>query len=177
MLYELRVELEGTDPPVWRIVQVPHRATLHRLHEVLQLAMGWTNSHLYLFHVGGKVYGEPSPEWESEVQDSTRTTLEEILFEENTPFLYEYDLGDSWMHEITLQRILEEEGKESPRCTGGARACPPEDCGGPPGYEYFLEAISDPDQEEHDVMLQWAGGHFDPEDFDAGRVDSALSRR
>src|SRR3972149_4358279 len=177
MLYEFRVELIGTDPPVLRIVQVPHRATLHRLHDVLQLAMGWTNSHLYLFHVGGKVYGEPSPEWESEVQDSTRTTLEEIVFEEDTPFLYEYYLGDSWMHEITLQRTLEAEGKESPRCTGGARACPPEDCGGPSGYEYFLEAISDPDHEEHDVMLEWVGGDFDPEDFDAGLVDSALSRR
>lgn len=177
MFYELRVQLEGTDPPVWRTVQVPQRATLHRLHEVLQVAMGWSDYHLYLFHVGGKVYGEPSPEWESEVYDSTSTTLEEIIFKGSPSLLYEYDLGDSWMHEITLQRILEAEGKEWPRCTGGARACPPEDCGGPPGYAYFLEAISDPNHEEYDAMLEWVGGDFDPEDFDAGLVDSRLSRR
>ena len=175
MLCEFRVELKGTDPAVWRMIQVPHRATLHRLHEVLQVAMGWTDSHLYLFHVGGEVYGEPSPEWESEVQDSTSTTLEEIVSEGSPSFLYEYDLGDSWMHEITLRGTLEAKGEGRPRCTGGARACPPEDCGGPPGYEYFLEAISDPGHEEHDVLLEWAGGDFDPEDFDAGLVDSALS--
>lgn len=175
MLYELRVQLKGIDPPVWRMLQVPHRATLDRLHQVLQVAMGWTNSHLYLFHIGGKVYGEASPEWESEVQDSTSTTLE-IVSGGNGSFLYEYDLGDSWMHEITLQRTVEAEGEERPRCTGGARACPPEDCGGPPGYGYFLQAISDRSHEEHDAMLEWAGGDFDPEDFDAEAVDLALSR-
>jgi len=174
LLYEFRVELKGTDPLVWRMLQVPHRATLHRLHQILQVAMGWTDSHLYLFHVGGKVYGEPSPEWDSEIHDSTSTTLEEIVSEGSPSFLYEYDLGDSWMHEIRLRGTLEANGEERPRCTGGARACPPEDCGGPPGYKYFLEAISDPGHEEHDAMLEWAGGDFDPQDFDPGVADLAL---
>lgn len=174
MLYELRVVIKGIEPPVWRSIQVPESATLHRLHQVMQVAMGWANSHLFLFHVGGKVYGEPSPEWESEVSDATATTLREIVSEGNPSFLYEYDLGDSWMHEIALQRAVEAEGEERPRCTGGARACPPEDCGGSPGYEYFLEAISDPGHEEHESMLQWIGGHFDPEAFDAAAVDRAL---
>ena len=174
LLYEFRVELKGIDPPVWRMLQVPHRATLHRLHEVLQVAMGWTNSHLYLFHMGRKVYGEPSPEWESEVQDSTSTTLEEIVSEGSASFLYEYDLGDSWTHEITLQQAVEAEGEERPRCTGGARACPPEDCGGPSGYEHLIQAISDPGHGEHDAMQEWVGRDFDPEDFDAGAVDLAL---
>ena len=176
MVYELRVELKGIDPPVWRMLQVPRPATLHRLHQVLQVGMGWTNSHLYLFHVGGKVYGEPSHEWDFEVQDSTSTTLEEIVSEGSASFLYEYDLGDSWMHEITLQQTVEAEGEERPRCTGGARACPPEDCGGPSGYEHLIQAISDPGHGEHDAMLEWAGGDFDPEDFDAEAVDLALSR-
>ena len=174
MLYELRVVMKGIEPPVWRTIQVPENATLHRLHEVLQVAMGWTNSHLYLFHVGGKVYSEPSPEWELDVQDSTSTTLEEIVSKGGPSVLYEYDLGDSWMHEVTLQEMAEAGGEERPRCTGGARACPPEDCGGPSGYEYFLEAISDPGHEEHERMLEWVGGHFDPEEFEAGAVDRAL---
>ena len=175
MLYEFRVELNGIDPPVWRMLRVPHDATLHRLHQVLQVAMGWTNSHLYLFHVGGKAYGEPSLEWQSDVQDSTSARLEEIVSEGTPSFLYEYDLGDSWMYEITLRRALEASAEERPGCTGGARACPPEDCGGPAGYEDFLQAISDPGHEEHVAMLRWSGGDFDPEEFDAGAVDLALS--
>ncbi len=176
LFYEFRVELTGIAPPVWRMIQVPHRTALHGLHQVIQVAMGWTNSHLYLFHVGGRRYSEPSPEWDLEVRDSTRARLAEIISGGSLSFLYEYDLGDSWMHEVTLQRTLEVRGEERPRCTGGARACPPEDCGGPPGYSDFLEAISDPDNDDHEEMLDWAGGHFDPEDFDAHGVDLALRR-
>lgn len=175
MLYELRVVLKDTEPPIWRVIQVPEHATLHRLHEVLQVAMGWTNSHLYLFHVGGSTFGEPSPEWELDVRDSTHTMLSDIASQGSVPFLYEYDLGDSWLHEITIQGTVESRGAERPRCTGGARACPPEDCGGPIGYRDFLEAISDPRHEEHEAMLDWVGGHFDPEEFDAGAVDRALA--
>ena len=174
MLYELKVVMKHIEPPVWRTIQIPESATLHRLHQVLQVAMGWTNSHLYLFHVGGKAYSEPSPEWEPDVLDSTSTTLEEIFSEGSPSFLYEYDLGDSWMHELTLQRAEEAEGEERPRCTGGARACPPEDCGGPSGYEDFLEAISDPGHEDHRRMLEWVGGRFDPEEFEAAVADRAL---
>src|SRR3989337_1269294 len=86
MLYELKVVMKHIEPPVWRTIQVPENATLHRLHEVLQVAMGWTNSHLYLFHVGGKAYSEPSPEWEPDVLDSTSTTLEEIVSEGRASF-------------------------------------------------------------------------------------------
>lgn len=177
MLDELRVELRGTDPPVSRIIQVPHRATLHRLHKILQVAMGWEDYHAYLFHVGAKAYGERSPEWDSEVRDSAKTTLEDVVSEGNLSFLYEYDLGDSWMHQITVLGTVETEGRERPHCTAGARSCPPEDCGGPSGYAYFLEAISDPGHEEHDALLDWVGGAFDPEHFDVGLADSALSRR
>ncbi len=173
-MYELRVVMKDIEPPVWRTIQVPESTTLHRLHQVLQVAMGWTNSHLYLFHVGGKTYGEPSPEWESEVLDATITTLEQIVSHGNRSFVYEYDLGDSWMHEISLQRTVEAGGEERPRCPGGARACPPEECGGPWGYEEFLRAISDPSHEEHERFLEWVGGHFDPEEFEAAAVDQAL---
>ena len=176
MLYELKVELRDIDPPVWRMLQVPGRISLHDLHLVLQTAMVWRNYHLYMFHAGPKRYSEANSEWGLEIQDSVRTTLEEVVSEENRSFLYEYDMGDGWMHEITLQRVLSARGRERPRCTGGARACPPEDCGGVGGYEDFLKAISDPKHEEHFAMLKWAGGKFDPEEFDAEVVDAALRR-
>ena len=174
MLYELRVQLKDIRPPVWRMLLVPQQATLHDLHRVLQAAMGWSDSHLYLFHIGRLLYGEPSLEWGRDIRNSKRTRLEEIAHEGSRSFLYEYDMGDSWMHEITLQRTVESKGKGSPQCTDGARACPPEDCGGPPGYEDFLEAISDPRHEQHEFMMDWADGEFDPEYFDIAAVNSAL---
>ncbi len=168
MLYEIKVELKKIDPPIWRIIQVPSCTSLLRLHRVLQLAMGWTNSHLHLFEVDGKLYGEPGTEWDIEVLDSRKMTLEDIFSKGMTSFLYEYDLGDSWQHEITLLGTVEGEGKLA--CTAGARACPPEDCGGTMGYYELLVALSDPDHEEHAAMLEWVGGEFDPNAFDAATI-------
>ena len=139
--------------------------------------MGWSDTHLYLFHVDGEEYGEPDTDWDDEVRSSKRAKLEDVIAAGGTSFSYEYDLGDSWTHEITLERTLETEGKVKPRCTGGARACPPEDCGGPWGYKRFLQAIGTPRHREHEAMLEWIGGNFDPEHFDAKLADSVLSRR
>jgi hypothetical protein len=136
--------------------------------------MGWTNSHLYLFEVNGKRYGEPSTEWDIEVLDSRKMTLEQVFSKGTSSFVYEYDLGDSWRHAITLLRMVE--GEEKPGCTAGARACPPEDCGGTMGYNELLVALSDPDHEEHDAMLEWVGGKFDPGAFDVAAVDRTLKR-
>ncbi len=174
MLYELKVALKEIEPPIWRVLQVPPRTSLLRLHRILQRAMGWTNSHLHLFNVDGKLYGEPSTEWDFEVLDSRKMTLEKIFTEGRTSFLYEYDLGDSWRHEIKLLGTVD--GEEKPGCTAGARACPPEDCGGTTGYYDLLVALSDPDHEEHDTMLEWVGGKFDPNAFDVAAVDRALKR-
>mgnify|MGYP001069261173 CR=1 FL=1 len=175
MGYEIRVVLKDITPPVWRTLEVPGNLTLDQLHQVLQVAMGWENAHLYLFQIGGKLYGEPNSEWDLPVADASMTTLEEVSGRTSS-FTYEYDLGDSWVHEITVVRAREGGGGGRPRCTGGARACPPEDCGGPPGYEGFLEAITDPCHEEHEAMLEWVGGQFDPEAFDLTAVDRALRR-
>jgi Plasmid pRiA4b ORF-3-like protein. len=176
LLYELKVELQGIDPPVWRTLQVPSRISLHKLHLALQKAMGWQNYHLHLFHAGPRRYGEPNSEWGRQIQDSAHVTLAEVVSEESRTLLYEYDMGDGWEHQITLQRVLPARGQERLRCTDGARACPPEDCGGPPGYEELLKAIADPKHEDHFTMLKWAGGKFDPEAFDAEIVDAALRR-
>ncbi|MFH1560462.1 MAG: plasmid pRiA4b ORF-3 family protein [Chloroflexota bacterium] len=174
MQYELRVVLREIRPPIWRILEVPGNLTLDQLHQVLQVVMGWESAHLYLFQIDGRLYGEPNSEWDLPVADARTTTLKEVT-SRTSSFSYEYDLGDSWMHEITVQRIVEGAAEGRPRCTGGARACPPEDCGGPSGYEYFLEAVSDPEHEEHLSMLEWAGDDFDPEEFDAGAIDRILS--
>jgi Plasmid pRiA4b ORF-3-like protein len=161
---------------VWRILQVSSSISLDKLHLVLQKAMGWKNYHLYMFYEGGRSYSQPNSEWGERIGNSARKRLDEVVSEGNGSLLYEYDMGDGWRHEITLQRILPAKGDERPRCTGGARACPPEDCGGVPGYEEFLKAISDPKHEDHFTMLKWAGGKFDPEAFDAEIVDETLRR-
>ena len=175
MLYEIKVQLKDIKPPIWRLLRVPSRTSLRRLHRILQVAMGWTDSHLHLFEVDGKEYGEPSPEWDIEVLDESKLTLEKIFAGGKKPFQYEYDLGDSWIHEIALRKQVESD-QTKPGCIDGARACPPEDCGGVPGYYNLLEAISDPKHEEHEALLEWAGEGYDPEAFDVAAVDRALKR-
>jgi hypothetical protein len=174
LLYELRVELQEIEPSIWRIIQVPSRASLLRLHRILQRAMGWNNSHLYIFEIDGKLYGEPSTEWDFEVLDSRKMTLEKIFTEGKKSFLYEYDLGDSWRHNIKLLGTVEGKEEEKAGCMAGARACPPEDCGGVIGYYDLLVALSDHDHEEYHAMLEWVGGKFDPSAFDVAAVDRAL---
>ena len=176
MLYEIKVELKGSEPAIWRIIKVPSSTSLLRLHWVLQRVMGWTNSHLHLFEIDEKLYGEPGTEWDIEVWDSRKMTLEKIFSGGRTSFLYEYDMGDSWRHEITLLGTMEGEAEGKLACTAGARACPPEDCGGVIGYYNLLVALSDPDHEEHHAMLEWVGGKFDPGVFDIAAVNRALKR-
>lgn len=173
MIYELTVTLRDIEPAIWRVVQVPAGITLGGLHRVLQVAMGWTNSHRYLFHVGEKAYGEPDEEWDIEVLDSAVVTLPEAA-QQHPSFVYEYDLGDSWEHDIVVQRRVPGASNHLPKCLGGARACPPEDAGGSGGYEELIEALSDPNHEEHDAMVMWAGEDFDPERFDRPAVNRRL---
>lgn len=98
---------------------------------------------------------------------------------ENPSAYYVYDFGDSWEHEIRLEKILPREKRKYPACIAGKRACPPEDCGGIWGYEEFLEIIKDPEHEEYEDMLDWVGGEFDPEHFDIEDVqfDDPVQRR
>lgn len=176
MLYEIRVQLKDIEPPIWRILRVPSQTRLSRLHRILQRAMGWKDYHLYLFEIDGKQYGDQDMEWDFKVLDSRELTLEKIFFKGTTSFIYEYDLGDGWRHEITLLGTFEGDNEEKLACTAGARACPPEDCGGTPGYFDLLIALSDPDHENHDTLLEWVGGKYDPGAFDVAATDRALKR-
>ena len=176
MLYKVRVELQRIEPPIWRILHIPSRTSLLKLHRILQRAMGWTNSHLHLFEVDKQLYSEPSPDWELDVLDSRRMTLGKVFTEDRKSFIYEYDLGDSWRHKITLLDTIEGEAEEKPGCIAGARACPPEDCGGTMGYYDLLVALSDPDHEDHESLLEWVGGSYDPNAFDLAATDRAVKK-
>jgi hypothetical protein len=175
VVYQIKVTLKGSKPPIWRRMQVTSETTLVKLHRILQRVMGWEGSHLYQFVIGGIVYGDPGMLGELDVEDARTVTLDTLVRGEKSKFLYEYDFGDSWEHELLVEKILpQEEGKRYPLCLTGKRACPPEDCGGIWGYADFLEAIHDPKHPEHDEMLAWVGGEFDPDAFDLEEVNTQL---
>ena len=174
-IYQLKMTLRYTRPPIWRRVEVQSDITLAKLHRIVQTAMGWYDSHLHQFIVGDTYYGVPSIDDLSEVKDERKVRLDQILSRPGRKIVYEYDFGDGWEHDIVLEKVVpSERAVRYPRCTGGARACPPEDCGGTGGYENFLSAICDPDHEEHEEMLEWIGGEFDPEAFELEDFNAAL---
>jgi len=177
VVYQMKVTLKGIKPPIWRRIQVASTTTLTQLHRVIQRVMGWEGSHLYQFVVGGVEYSDPNMLEEMEGEDARRVTLATLVRGEKDTFLYEYDFGDSWEHELLVEKVLPPEvGKRYPVCLTGKRACPPEDCGGIWGYAGFLEAIHDPQHPEHEEMVEWVGGEFDPDAFDLDEVNRELQR-
>jgi hypothetical protein len=175
--FELRVTLRGIDPPIWRRVRVPADIELPALHEVLQRVMGWTNSHLHEFRVGGVAFGDPEEEDDYGPIDERRVRLSQLVRHVGDLLTYVYDVGDDWEHDVVLERFVRDPGEAAALvCLGGTRACPPEDVGGTGGYSDFLAAIADPEHEEHDQCLEWVGGRFDPDGFDLEAINRALSR-
>lgn len=173
-LYQLKITLRHIRPPVWRRLVVPADIKLPKLHEVLQAAMGWTNSHLHAFRVNGVTYGEPDPDFDAGMKSERGVRLDSVAGEGGS-LIYDYDFGDGWEHDIKVEAAIPAE-TDTPRylCTAGERTCPPEDCGGPPGYMELLEALRDRKHPQHADMLEWMGGEFDPEAFDLDAVNSAL---
>lgn len=178
-VYQLKVTLRDIRPPIWRRIQVQSNTNLYRLHEILQVVMDWTNSHLHEFDIFGESYGDPEV-LEGEVLDERSAILGRLITGEKEKFHYLYDFGDSWEHEIIVEKILPvEEGTRYPVCVAGKRACPPEDCGGAPGYGELLEILGDPSHPEHEDRFDWLPGDFDSEKFDIESVNKKLrgSRR
>ena len=176
-VYQIKVTLKGSKPPIWRRIQITSDITLVQLHRILQRVMGWEGSHLHQFVMGGIAYGDPGMVGEWDVEDARTVTLAALVRGEKSKLLYEYDFGDSWEHELLVEKLLpRDEGKRYPVCLMGKRACPPEDCGGIWGYASFLEAIRDPEHPEHDEMLEWVGGEFDPDILDLDEVNKELQR-
>ncbi len=176
-IYQIKVTLLGSEPEIWRTFQVPENYTLHKLHKVLQIVMGWKNYHLYEFKLGGISYGEPHSDYDGLMKNAKGVKLNQISQPEKVEITYIYDFGDGWQHKIIVEKLFEMEANISyPFCIDGARACPPEDCGGIGGYAYFLDAIHDPMHEEHKQMLGWIGGEFNPETFNIKSINEKLSR-
>ncbi len=191
-VHRLRVTLEGITPPIWRDLVVPSNLHFGKLHDVLQAAMPWANSHLHMFRLGERTIGDPSPEDDFPVEDERRVTLQSLAPMVGAKFLYEYDFGDSWTHRIDVVGIDPAAPGTSPHCgcAAGARAAPQEDCGGISGYAELLRALVDPKHKRHIELTEWLTwyraelatfdarfkGPFDPEAFDLAATDAAVRK-
>lgn len=174
-VYQLKVTLKDIRPPIWRRVLVPD-VPLPTLHDILQIAMGWKDSHLHEFDFAGTHYSDPETAAELEWEEADGVSLGQLVQGEKFKFRYTYDFGDSWVHEVVVEKILDPEpGRAYPLCVAGKRSCPPEDVGGPWGYGDFAEAIVDPKHGEHARWSEWIGG-FDPEAFSVDEVNDKLRR-
>jgi Plasmid pRiA4b ORF-3-like protein len=178
-VYQLKITLLGMDAPIWRRIQVPSTVSLSSLHDVLQAVMGWTNSHLHQFEKGGKYWGVPDDDGfddDIEVINESWVPVEEVLNAEGDSMVYVYDFGDDWRHEVVLEKIVASDTPTKPVCFAGERRCPPEDIGGPHGYQEFLEVIFQPGHEEFEHYREWAGNPVHAEEFDVKAVNDRLSR-
>ena len=174
----LRIELADTDPPIWRLVEVPTSMTLQALHDVVQVTMGWMNYHLWEFKIDGQTYGLPLEEdWGTAPRKvASRVRLRDVLSPGTTTMDYTYDFGDNWEHRLTISDVRQgETGVAYPRYIGGERDCPPEDCGGISGFYEMLEARADPNHDDHAEISEWLDG-YDPDDFDVFPIQVALGR-
>ncbi len=175
--YQLKISLLHIKPPIWRRVLVPGNLNLARLHLVIQDAMGWENEHLHEFERAGMRFGTHDfDDWLApDVEDEKKYTLER-LFVAKDRFKYVYDMGDSWRHEIRVEKVIEDASGATPRCIAGQRACPPEDCGGVWGYEELLEGLADANHPDHEGALERVGDEWKPEDFDVDAADRLVAR-
>jgi hypothetical protein len=173
--FTLRIALLEHQPEIWRRLLVPGSVRLDKLHLIFQVAMGWTNSHLHQFRIGHALYGMHYDDWPDEELHEVKFRFSDV--QQNDPFRYEYDFGDSWEHEVVVERAhTVRTVLQFPVCLEGANACPPEDCGGTGGYADLLEALADPSHPEHRQYRQWAGRNFDPAAFDLAAINAALQR-
>lgn len=177
-MYRLKVTLRGSRPPIWRRLEVRGDTTLFQLHQILQVVMGWTDSHLHQFRRGTTYYGEPDPEFGEPRENERRVRLSEVLRKPRDRMVYEYDFGDGWEHDVVRESDASKTaGGSHPRVVAGQGACPPEDVGGLGGYYGFLEAIRNPKHPEHHDMLEWCGKHFDPDAFDLDGINACFRSR
>ena len=185
MAFQFRIQIKDVQkPPVWRKVIVPESFTFEQFHRVIQEAFGWGNYHLFQFSPSGygsePVIAIPSDDdWEKTALNASDTKLSSVFNTENQKYTYIYDFGDDWEHTILLENILPEK-TEKASCLTGKGACPPEDCGGPWGYERLKEILKDPKHKEYKEIKEWIGiedvkDKFHPEKFDIEYVNEILS--
>jgi hypothetical protein len=178
-IYRLYVFLLDIAPPIWRRIELSSETSLAQLHKVLQAAMGWQGYHLHEFEIGGQRYGVPDTDYDlpGEVVKDSAIKLSSALPRKGASLLYSYDFGDNWAHSVVLEDIVPiEPDTKYPRVLDGARACPPEDSGGPYGYADLVEILAKPRHKEYRQMREWAGKNFDPEKFSAKAANLMLKQ-
>lgn len=178
-IYQFKITLKGVRPPVWRRFLVPDWITLEDFNEVVEDVMGWFGLHLHEFIINGVRYGSPDPDGDSdfdEVVDERSVTLRKLRLSVKGKIRYDYDFGDDWRHDLLLEKILPADERVLPVCLKGAGACPPEDSGGPWGYQELLEVLKNPEHEDYESMKEWIG-EIDPEDFDLESLNRILASR
>ena len=177
LIYQLKITLKGSKPPIWRRFLVKNSMKLSQLQPAISIIMGWGDYHLHQFFAGGMCFGVPDPEYGADdMLDQKKYKISDFLVREKDRIGYEYDFGDSWNHTITLEKILPfDKAAVLPFCLKGKGACPPEDVGGLWGYYEFLEAIRDEKNPEHENMKEWIGGDFDPDAFNVEDVNIRLA--
>jgi len=174
-IIRISITLLDSDPAIWRRIEAPASMTLERLHDVIQVVMGWADYHLHHFQFGDVMYGAPAPE-DREMNDGHKVKLSTALVDGERVFQYLYDYGDGWCCVVVLEAVVPAvTGVAYPRLVEGARRGPPEDVGGPWGYGEFLEAIADSKHERHKELLEWCGGDFDPQQFDIDEINRRLA--
>jgi Plasmid pRiA4b ORF-3-like protein len=174
----------GSNPPIWRRLAIPADITLDRLHYVIQIAMGWSDDHLHQFIVGHRnsrrYFGQTDLEFDDfgdDMLDERRYTVAQLAPAKKSKFIYEYDFGDSWEHEVVHEGMLPSDAAlKHAVCLDGENACPPEDCGGIGGYYSLLEILADPKHPERAELKEWHGGSFKPDKFNLKSVNAQLSR-
>lgn len=175
-VYQIKVSLDGVKPPIWRRLLISSTTNLGELHEIIQIAMGWTDSHLHQFVVGDARYGVPDPEFDVGIMREEGIRISSLLKKEKQYIAYDYDFGDGWEHKIVLEKILPYTLDGTvPKCMAGRRGCPPEDVGGVWGYQEFLGIYKDSTHPEHESMVEWAGEYFDPERFNPAEINEIFS--
>ena len=174
----VRIDLKDSDTPIWRVVEVPTSVTLKVLHDIVQVTMGWFDYHLWEMVIGGQTYGLPMDEdWGTAPRKpASRTRLRDILQPGKTRIDYTYDFGDNWQHTLIVSDVCAgNAGTAYPRFIAGERDCPPEDCGGIPGFYEMLKARADPDHPDHAEIREWLDG-YDPDELDIFPIEVALGR-
>lgn len=174
----MRIELMHSDPPIWRMVEVPTSITLKVLHDIVQAAMGWLDYHLWEMVIDGQTYSLPMDEdWgTAPPKVASRKRLRDVLAPGTTRIDYVYDFGDNWEHSLIISDVRAgDPGTAYPRFIAGQRNCPPEDCGGIPGFYEMLEAKADPEHPDHADVTEWLDD-YDPNELDVFPINGLLGR-
>ena len=175
----LRITLLDLDPAPWRVIEVPLSMTFKGLHDTIQAAFLWFNCHLWEFDVADRRYGLPLDDGLGfeKVYNATTARLTKLRDSGITEFLYTYDMGDNWEHHVEVLELFDmPTGTRLPAFIDGKWRTPPEDVGGAPGFEMFLEAMADPNHEEHENLIDWYGQPFDPNDIEPEIVKIQMDR-